>query len=97
MQTLPTMPRSGAIVETPPKPEVPQQELLQHITNYLESISLNLVQEVSPKNERNQGPRRQEREHICYNCREFGHGMYFFPYPGGHKVMDFNKEGWDIK
>ncbi|MCO5561329.1 hypothetical protein L7F22_014950 [Adiantum nelumboides] len=65
--------------------ESSQQELLQQITNQLESLSINLVQGVSAPqsgNDRNhQEGQRQTREYVCYNCGEVGHGMYFFPHP----------------
>ncbi|MCO5602174.1 hypothetical protein L7F22_056302 [Adiantum nelumboides] len=65
--------------------ESSQQELLQQITNQLESLSINLVQGVrAPQtgNDRNrQEGQRQTREYVCYNCGEVGHGMYFCPHP----------------
>ncbi|MCO5614557.1 hypothetical protein L7F22_068840 [Adiantum nelumboides] len=65
--------------------ESSQQELLQQITNQLESLSINLVQGVrAPQsgNDRNrQEGQRQPREYVCYNCGEVGHGMYFCPHP----------------
>ncbi|MCO5559747.1 hypothetical protein L7F22_013349 [Adiantum nelumboides] len=65
--------------------ESSQQELLQQITNQLESLSINLVQGVrapQPGNDRNrQEGQRQAREYVCYNCGEVGHGMYFCPHP----------------
>ncbi|MCO5609151.1 hypothetical protein L7F22_063373 [Adiantum nelumboides] len=65
--------------------ELSQQELLQQITNQLESLSINLVQGVrAPQsgNDRNrQEGQRQAREYVCYNCGEMGHGMYFCPHP----------------
>ncbi|MCO5580782.1 hypothetical protein L7F22_034653 [Adiantum nelumboides] len=68
-----------------PDQESSQQELLQQITNQLESLSINLVQGVrAPQtgNDRNrQEGQRQTREYVCYNCGEVGHGMYFCPHP----------------
>ncbi|MCO5558543.1 hypothetical protein L7F22_012128 [Adiantum nelumboides] len=65
--------------------ESSQQELLQQITNQLESLSINLVQGVrAPQsgNDRNrQEGQRQTQEYVCYNCGEVGHGMYFCPHP----------------
>ncbi|MCO5587324.1 hypothetical protein L7F22_041273 [Adiantum nelumboides] len=65
--------------------ESSQQELLQQITNQLESLSINLVQGVrAPQSgtdcNRQEG-QRQTREYVCYNCGEVGHGMYFCPHP----------------
>ncbi|MCO5572322.1 hypothetical protein L7F22_026075 [Adiantum nelumboides] len=64
--------------------ESSQQELLQQITNQLESLSINLVQGVrvpQSGNDRNrQEGQRQTREYDCYNCGEVGHGMYFCPH-----------------
>ncbi|MCO5602964.1 hypothetical protein L7F22_057105 [Adiantum nelumboides] len=65
--------------------ESSQQELLQQITNQLESLSINLVQGVRASqsgNDRNcQEEQRQTREYVCYNCGEVGHGMYFCSHP----------------
>ncbi|MCO5588649.1 hypothetical protein L7F22_042606 [Adiantum nelumboides] len=70
-------------------PEDPHLELLQRVTNQLDSLSINMVQGVrqqqpQPNNERMpNGPRRQpqRRDYFCYNCGEEGHGMYFCPHP----------------
>ncbi|MCO5606436.1 hypothetical protein L7F22_060624 [Adiantum nelumboides] len=65
--------------------ESSQQELLQQITNQLESLSINLVQGVrasqSGTDRNRQEGQRQTREYVCYNCGEVGHGMYFCPHP----------------
>ncbi|MCO5596491.1 hypothetical protein L7F22_050554 [Adiantum nelumboides] len=65
--------------------ESSQQELLQQITNQLESLSINLVQGVrAPQsgNDRNrQEGQRKTLEYVCYNCGEVGNGMYFCPHP----------------
>ncbi|MCO5590917.1 hypothetical protein L7F22_044893 [Adiantum nelumboides] len=65
--------------------ESSQQELLQQITNQLESLSINLVQGVRaphPGNNQNrQEGQRQAHEYVCYNCGEVGHVMYFCPHP----------------
>ncbi|MCO5569333.1 hypothetical protein L7F22_023045 [Adiantum nelumboides] len=65
--------------------ESSQQELLQQITNQLESLSINLVQGVRAPQSGNdcncQEGQRQTREYVCYNCGEVGHGMYFCPHP----------------
>ncbi|MCO5596488.1 hypothetical protein L7F22_050551 [Adiantum nelumboides] len=70
--------------------ESSQQELLQQITNQLESLSINLVQGVrAPQsgNDRNrQEGQRQTREYVYYNCGEVGHGMYFCPHPRRYQV-----------
>ncbi|MCO5550787.1 hypothetical protein L7F22_004278 [Adiantum nelumboides] len=65
--------------------ESSQQELLQQITNQLESLSINLVQGVrapqSGTDRNRQEGQRQTQEYVCYNCGEMGHGMYFCPHP----------------
>ncbi|MCO5597260.1 hypothetical protein L7F22_051336 [Adiantum nelumboides] len=72
---LPTQPIARAVAGTSATDqESSQQELLQQITNQLESLSINLVQGVrapQPGNDRNrQEGQRQAREYVCYNCGE---------------------------
>ena len=69
--------------QSPPE-EVQQQDLLQRITNQLDTLSLHFVQgaRASPQpQEENRAQRRQNREFFCYNCGETGHGMYYCPHP----------------
>ena len=58
-----------------------QQDILERITNQLESLSVNLVGGRVQQNNHDRGNRRQQRELHCYNCGENGHGMYHCPYP----------------
>ena len=68
----------------------PHVDLLQRVTNQLESLSINLVQggrvhqpqamQHSRIVGQPNGP-PQTREYFCYTCGEDGHGMYFSPHP----------------
>ena len=65
-----------------------QQDLLHHITQQLENLSVNLVGGRMQHKNQERGNRRQARELQCYNCGEAGHAMYFCPHPrryGGGK------------
>ncbi|MCO5576739.1 hypothetical protein L7F22_030556 [Adiantum nelumboides] len=82
----PTQPIARAVAGTSATDqESSQEELLQQITNQLESLSINLVQGVRAPQSGNdcnhQEGQRQTREYVCYNCGEVGHGMYFCPHP----------------
>ncbi|MCO5593519.1 hypothetical protein L7F22_047533 [Adiantum nelumboides] len=81
----PTQPIARTVAGSVIDQESSQQELLQQITNQLESLSINLVQGVrAPQsgNDRNrQEGQRKTREYVCYNYGEVGHGMYFCPHP----------------
>ena len=67
--------------------EDPHLELLQRVTAQLDDLSINLVQ--GPRGQpppqhgappQRRPPMRRQGLH-CWNCREDGHGMYFFPHP----------------
>ena len=66
----------------PPPSGDPQQDIIQKLTQTLETLTLNLVQ--GPREtQRDEGraPRRQAQEFKCWNFLETGHGMYHCPYP----------------
>ena len=85
-QLYPEEPRRPAPGPAPhgvaPEGETAQQDVLERITHQLENLSVNLVGgRPQQQNQERRGPRPPQREFLCHNCGEAGHGMYYCPHP----------------